>query len=183
MSPPTTTRVPIEAGYFTIPDDPQEAPRLLGSRCRSCGEHFFPRRAICAKCLHRGTDDVELGPSGTLYTWTYVHVPMFGKLDAEAEGYGVGQVDLPEGPRVQAILSGGPEDFEIGMPMRLDLEKLRENKQGEDVVIFRFRPDASPAEPGAQRGEAERSPGASPAQPGAQRGAAERSPSTRGGAA
>ena len=38
------SRRPIEDGYFTIPDDPAEPPRLLGSRCPACGEVFFPRR-------------------------------------------------------------------------------------------------------------------------------------------
>ncbi|UCE86430.1 MAG: OB-fold domain-containing protein [Deltaproteobacteria bacterium] len=133
-------RVPIEAGFFTIPEARGEPPRLLGSRCRSCGEHFFPRRAICARCLSDDTEDTRLGPRGTLYTYTYVHVPMFGARRAESGGYGVGQVDLPEGPRVQAVLSGGPGDFRIGMPMELDLETLRENRDGEEVVIFRFRP-------------------------------------------
>jgi uncharacterized OB-fold protein len=133
-------RVPIEPGYFTIPEDPDASPRLLGSRCRACGEHFFPRRVVCARCLAQDSEDVELGPRGTLYTWTYVHFPLFGSKRAEHGGYAVGQVDLPEGPRVQAVLSGGPEDFRIGMPMQLELETLRESKQGEDVVIFRFRP-------------------------------------------
>lgn len=133
-------RVPIEPGFFTLPEAPDEAPRLLGSRCRSCGEHFFPRRAICAKCLSDAIEDTLLGPRGTLYTYTYVHVPLFGSRRADAGGYGVGQVDLPEGPRVQAVLSGGPDAFRIGMPMELDLETLRENREGEEVVIFRFRP-------------------------------------------
>ena len=133
-------RVPIEPGFFTIPDDPGEAPRLLGSRCRACGEHFFPRRAICAKCLHEGTDDVLLGPRGQLYTYTYVHFPLFNSKRADAGGYGVGQVDLPEGPRVQCVLRGGPADFHIGMPLTLELETLRENSKGQEVVIFRFAP-------------------------------------------
>lgn len=137
---PAPGRIPIEAGFFTIPDDPAESPRLLGSRCTACGETFFPRRAICAKCLAEGTEDVELGPRGTLHTWTYVHVPLFGSRRADAGGYGVGQVDLPEGPRIQAVLSGGPGDFRIGMAMELELETLRENRAGQEVVIFRFRP-------------------------------------------
>ena len=57
-------RVAIEDGFFTIPDDPADRPRLMGSRCTACGEHFFPRRLVCAKCLHEGTDDVLLGPTG-----------------------------------------------------------------------------------------------------------------------
>jgi uncharacterized OB-fold protein len=115
-------------------------PRLLGSKCRSCGEVFFPRRIACAKCLKRGTEDVLLGPRGTLYTWTYCHIPLFGKLEAKVAGYGVGQIDLPEGPRVQSVLSGRPGDFRIGMPMELDLEVLRRNDQGQELVIYRFRP-------------------------------------------
>jgi uncharacterized protein len=66
-------------------------------------------------------------------------VPMFGKKDS-AGGYGVGQVDLPEGPRVQSILLGGPDDFEIGMELEIDLETLRETADGDEMVIYRFRP-------------------------------------------
>ncbi len=143
MSEAAAVRVPIEAGYFTIPDEPGDAPRLLGSRCRACGEHLFPRRAICAKCLAAETEDVLLGPVGSLYTYTYVHVPLFGSMRAAAGGYGVGQIDLPEGPRVQSVLSGGRDDFRIGMPMQLELETLRRNEAGAEVVIFRFGPAGS----------------------------------------
>ena len=133
-------RVPIEEGYFRVPGDPGEPPVLLGSKCPNCGEVFFPRRMVCAKCLYEGTDDVELSTRGRLWTWTYCSVPLFGKKDADVPGYGVGQVDLPEGPRIQAILLGGPDDFEIGMELDLDLETLRTNSDGDDVVIYRFRP-------------------------------------------
>ena len=133
-------RVPIEPGFFTIPEARGEPPRLLGSRCRACGEVLFPRRAVCAKCLAQDAEDVLLGPRGRLWTWTFVHVPFFGSRRADVGGYGVGQVDLPEGPRIQAVLSGGPGDFRIGMEMELELETLRENKEGQDVVIHRFRP-------------------------------------------
>ena len=133
-------RVPIEEGYFTVPDDPADAPRLLGSRCGACGEHFFPRRHVCARCLAEGCEDVLLGPRGRLWTWTYVQVPLFAKKDARVDAYGVGQVDLPEGPRVQSILLGGPADFRIGIDVELDLETLRTDDDGREVVNFRFRP-------------------------------------------
>lgn len=136
-------RLPIEPGYFTAPDDPAEPPRLLGSRCPACGESFFPRRLVCARCLHEGCDDVELGPRGRLWTWTFVHVPLFAKKDGSVGAYGVGQVDLPEGPRVQSILVGGRDEFAIGMELELDLEPLRTDESGDEVVIFRFRPVAS----------------------------------------
>ena len=133
------SRVPIEDGFFTVPDDPAEPPRLLGSRCQACGEVFYPRRFVCARCLNEGTDDLELGPRGQLYTWTYVHVPLFAKKNAKVSAYGVGQVDLPEGPRVQAILTGGPDDFTIGMDLELELEVLGPDKDDNDIVIYRFK--------------------------------------------
>lgn len=152
MSETRPARVPIEPGFFTIPHVPSQTPRLLASRCRRCGETFFPRREVCCVCFSRDLEPTEIGPRGTLYTYTYVRVPMFGRKRAgEGDpGYGVGQVDLPEGPRVQAVLSGGPEDFRIGMEMELELEALRENAEGQEVVIFRFRP-VQTGSPGADR--------------------------------
>ena len=133
-------RVPIADGFFTVPDDPADRPRLLGSRCQACDEVFFPRRHVCAKCLHEGCDDVELSPRGTIYTWTYVHVPLFAKAAADVTGYGVAQIDLPEGPRVQAILVGEADEFRIGQEVETDLEVLRTDDDGNEVVIYRFRP-------------------------------------------
>ncbi len=134
------TRVPIEAGFFTVPEDREEPPRLLATRCNACSEVFFPRRLVCAKCLSQDVSETEVGPRGTLYTWTFVHFPMFGSSNPNMTRYGVGQVDLPEGPRVQGVLSGKRDEFRIGMEMELELETLRENQAGDEIVIFRFRP-------------------------------------------
>jgi uncharacterized protein len=134
-------RVPVKAGYFTVPDDPAEPPRLLGSRCEACGEHYFPRRHVCARaaCLSERLVDVELSPRGTLYSYTFVHFPLFGSTRVEHIGYGVGQVDLPEGPRIQLPLAGRQEDFRVGMALEAELEPMREDGDRE-VVIIRFRP-------------------------------------------
>jgi uncharacterized OB-fold protein len=75
-----------------------------------------------------------------------LHVPLFAKRDRRVGSYGVAQVDLPEGPRVQGILVGESNDFRIGMEVDLDLEALGEDADGDEVVIFRFRP-VDPAAP------------------------------------
>ncbi len=98
---------------------------------------------MCARCLHEGCDDVELGPTGTLLHLDLRARPALRQdATARSSAYGVGQVDLPEGPRVQAILVGGADDFRIGMELELDLESLRHDEDGNEVVIFRFRPTA-----------------------------------------
>jgi len=142
MTEAARRRVPIKAGYFTVPDNPAEPPKLLGAKCNTCGEHYFPRRAICARaeCLSDDTHDVELGPRGTLYSYTFVHFPLFGSMNIEhMDGYGVGQIDLPEGPRVQLPLAGKQGDFHIGQTLQAELDTLREDG-GHDLVIVRFRP-------------------------------------------
>ena len=140
MAEQARPRVPIKPGFFTIPDDPRQTPGLLGTVCRDCGEHFYPRRAICGKCMSERTADVELEARGTLYSYTFVHLPLFGSTNMEhAAGYGVGQIDLPEGPRVQAPLAGKQAEFRVGQTVRGELNVLREDG-AQDVVIVRFRP-------------------------------------------
>jgi uncharacterized OB-fold protein len=139
----------LKQGYFTIPDDPSSPPRLLGTRCEDCGEHFFPRRKVCAKCLSERTSETLLGPGGTLYSYTFVHFPLFGSTRMEHVGYGVGQVDLPEGPRVQVPLAGKQDDYRVGMELEAELEPIRD--EGEtSVVILRFRPVSGAATGGAR---------------------------------
>ena len=127
--------LPLEPHLFRFDDD---RPVLLGSTCGACGETFFPRRRLCAVCGDPA-DDVELSQEGELYSWTYVHVPFFGRRQVDAEGYGVGQVDLPEGVRVQTVLTGERDAWRIGERMRVDAEVV-DHADGGDVAIFRFRP-------------------------------------------
>jgi len=70
MSVEAPPRIPIESGFFTIPDTPGEPPRLLACRCRSCGEHLFPRRQVCARCLAPDLEETRIGPRGRLHTDT-----------------------------------------------------------------------------------------------------------------
>lgn len=140
MSAAAKPRVPIKPGFFTVPDDPSVAPKFLATKCEQCGEFFFPRRQVCAKCLSERTTAVELDGKGTLYSYTFVHLPLFGSTNLEhMDGYGVGQIDLPEGPRIQAPLAGKQAQFSVGIAVEAELDALREDG-GRDIVIIRFRP-------------------------------------------
>jgi uncharacterized OB-fold protein len=128
----------LEPGILDLADP--AGPRLVGARCRVCGERYFPRRHRCAKDTCLGPcEEVRLGTTGTLYTWTYVPTPKYGRLSVGDEPFLVGQVDLDDGPRVQGILVGPPEGMAIGMRMRLDLDVVREDEQGA-VVTYCFVP-------------------------------------------
>jgi len=135
-------RVPIKAGFFTVPAG-AAPPLILGSRCDDCGEHFFPARRVCAKCNSLKLSAAEMNGSGTLYSYTWVYLPLFGATNVEyKDGYGVGQIDLDAGPRLQMPLAGAREDFHVGMRLSAELDVVRQDKEGRDVVSLRFRPIA-----------------------------------------
>ena len=143
MSEAPRVRVPIKEGYFSIPDDPAAVPNVVVSRCQDCNEHFFPKRLVCGKCLSRRLETVEVEARGTLYSYTWVHMPLFGSMRIEhMDGYGVGQIDLPEGPRVQLPLAGKKAEYSVGMRLVGEVEPLREDA-GRDICILRFRPAGS----------------------------------------
>ncbi len=83
MSGTARARRPMKQGYFTVPENPAEPPKLMGTVCKDCGEYFFPKRVVCAKCLSENTGDAMLGPQGTLYSYTFVHFPLFGSTKVE----------------------------------------------------------------------------------------------------
>lgn len=65
---------------------------LVGSRDTLTGQVYFPPRALSADGALRETETVELSRQGTLYTWT------------RFAGTSFGQIDLPEGVRIQTLL-------------------------------------------------------------------------------
>jgi uncharacterized protein len=127
---------PLDGWLFRVNGD---TPVLLGSRCETCNESFFPRRRICPICLG-DLRALELSGRGELYSHTFVHGRSAAWGKVYGEGYGVGEVDLTDGPRIQTVLTGEAESWEIGMPMRIDLEVVDQSDQ-EAVVMFCFRPD------------------------------------------
>ena len=134
-------QVPLEEGYFTMPTTAGERPKLLGSYSPEAKTYFFPRRRRCP-ITESPVQDVELSTEGTLYSYTFVVSPWMGKnkFSESVMGHGVGQVDLPEGVRVQTIIDGDMGDWEIGMKMGTELHPLMPDKDGNELCTFRFAP-------------------------------------------
>jgi uncharacterized OB-fold protein len=116
-----------------------DGPVLLGSKCTNCGLHFFPPRWECAVDQAACTD-VDLSRDGVLHVATYVHFPAYGKSTMSSQGYGVGRVDLPEGVRIQVILTGDRDRWVHGAPMRLVTESVGEDAEGRRRLAYRFAP-------------------------------------------
>lgn len=50
----------------------KEHQRVMGTRCPSCRRVLVPARAFCDACFERTEDWVEVGPEGTLETFTII---------------------------------------------------------------------------------------------------------------
>ena len=96
-------RNPISEGIFTGPPD---APRLIGSRCGSCGIVAFPSQDACPRCASTGMAEHPLARRGRLWAWTTQEVPppsppYTGPTGDDFVPFGVGYVELGGEVRVE----------------------------------------------------------------------------------
>ncbi|MFQ5557499.1 MAG: Zn-ribbon domain-containing OB-fold protein [Acidimicrobiales bacterium] len=130
----TVVAASFRPGEFTV--DPDGTGHLLGSRCRGCEAHFFPVRQACARCLGTDLETVRFSREGVLYTYTVVRQ----STPAFEVPYLLGYVDLPEGVRVMAQLTGDEADIAIGSPMVLRVEPFGVDDDGDELLGYRFAP-------------------------------------------
>ena len=140
---PETPAKPIADGLFTWPSD---APRLIASRCTRCGAVAFPAQQSCPKCTSEAVEETLLSREGELWTWTIQRFPPPHPWVGDPktfEPFGVGYVELPEGIRVEGILTtADPDALEIGQTMELVTHPYGEAEDGTPLVTFAFAPVA-----------------------------------------
>lgn len=94
-----------------------EGPRLIGCRCDACGTLSFPKRSVCFSCGNRVLSEELLTPQGRLYSYTVVHVS-----SSRPVPYTIGYIDLDDGVRLLATISGETDALRPDMPMTLRAE-------------------------------------------------------------
>lgn len=137
-------QIPAVKGWFTMP--PQE-PRLIASRCKSCGHYAFPKATTCRNPDCPKAEPLEealLSRRGKLWTYTinYYSPPPPYHAPTPFVPFGVAVVELPEGLKVQGQIATDCdlEALKVGMEMELIIEKLYEDDQGNEVVAWKFKP-------------------------------------------
>ncbi len=90
---------------------------LEGTRCATCGRHFYPPRTFCPDCRRDGKIiSHRFSGTGTVITWTVIHNGN-DQYDYLAP-YPIAIVQLDEGPRLTAPLACDPDAVSIGMKVR-----------------------------------------------------------------
>jgi uncharacterized OB-fold protein len=106
--------------------------RLEASKCKGCGSVWFPPRLICADCGKRQFEQVTLADRGKVQTFTVIRVAP-SEFCNQAP-YAIGIVELDDGVMLQCqIADCAPEDLKIGMPVKIEFRKVKE--EGEAGII------------------------------------------------
>lgn len=123
-----------------IPDSPDDKPYLIGSRCSICGYTCFPKKLVCVRCRRDDTmNEIKLGPYGTLENYAVMQV---GPPDFPPP-YIMGYVRLKEGALVFTLITGCEARdavLNIGEEMELVVKKIREDRDGNNLLGWKFRP-------------------------------------------
>lgn len=136
-------RIPIREGLWRINDRGEEY--LIGSRCTSCREIFFPNKtgdfASCTHCQSTDLEEVPLSNQGKITSFTVVYQKPTGGFYRGVVPYSYGFVILPEGIKLQTLFTGYDlEKIETGMDASLVIEELFENTDGDSVCTYKFKP-------------------------------------------
>jgi len=118
----------------------RDSGRILGVRCKKCSQVFWPPRSTCGRCFSQLPQDdmVEIGPCGTLQSFTKVHYSEAVLPRPAPFVYGIVQLDGADTGMAHFINDSGAVPLEIGMRMRA---VFSEKRNGNILDIDCFRPD------------------------------------------
>jgi len=128
--------------YLQLPKAEGEKAYLAGIKCKSCGAAYVGKRMACGKCSAVDDfEDLRFSDHGTLRAFTIVYrtapgieVPFIAAI-----------IDMPEGTAVRANIGGVEPEGEkvaalLGKKLEMYTEKARTDQEGNDVIVFKFRP-------------------------------------------
>ncbi|MEW6669818.1 MAG: OB-fold domain-containing protein [Thermodesulfobacteriota bacterium] len=133
-------QVPFEEGLWRSPSEGQ-APQLIGSRCPSCGEIFFPRKkkGLCTHCYHAGLEEILLSGKGKIATFTIAEQAPAGGFYHGPVPFAYGAVDLIDGVEVQTLFAGDLYALRVGMDVEMIIDKLFDDGEGNQIMTYKFK--------------------------------------------
>lgn len=113
---------------------------LIGTKCTTCGDSFFPPRKLCPNCRRKGKiEDYKFSGKGEIesYTIAYSLPKGFGYMRPMI----VAIVKLAEGPLVTTqIVDAAIEDIHVGRKVESCFRKVIEDgKSGIIRYAYKFR--------------------------------------------
>jgi uncharacterized OB-fold protein len=126
--------------FLRIPEDSSVKPYLVGAKCKNCGTVYLGARMGCSRCMStEPMEEIKLSDHGELHVFSIVHQSAPGIPTP----YIAAIVDLPEGVSIRCNIEGvepDPKNLKFGMPVEMYTETVHVDKEGNEIVAFKFRP-------------------------------------------
>jgi uncharacterized OB-fold protein len=136
-------KIPLKEGFWKISSEAGGKPQLIGSKCTSCGEVFFPKKEKnwCVHCNQTRLEETVLSRKGKIGTFSVVLQQPGGGFYKGPVPYAYGCVTLNDGLKLETLFTTDNFDaLKVGMDVELVIEKLYEDDDGNDVETFKFQP-------------------------------------------
>ena len=120
--------------------------RLVGSKCKKCGELWWPRRVseVCPNCHSRDFEEYEFSHEGEVFSFMQDSVPMplMGMHVYGRDRRIIASVKLKEGVCIfpTEIVDCKLEELKEGMKVRLVVRKLRRANNGNWLYGYMWTP-------------------------------------------
>lgn len=113
---------------------------FLGARCERCDITYVPPRTYCEKCFARLEDHyIQIGTTGTVYTYTVLHKNLDGSRKEEPVIMAMVRLDGTDGGMVHCLGEVEPSQVHIGMKVKAVIMPKKE-RVGEINDIKYFKP-------------------------------------------
>ncbi len=102
---------------------------LVGTKCRTCNQVFFPQRILCSECRRKGDlVEFQFSGNGKILSHTIVRVPPEGF--EKYTPYAVAIIELQEGARISGQIVGDINKVESGKNVKTVFRRMHEDGSG-----------------------------------------------------
>lgn len=135
-------QVPFKKGMLTEPLSPIENVSLKGVKCNSCGAMALGSRKYCINCTSKEVEDHVFSKYGEVAMHTVIrHSPPPPYPKDKFRPFPTAWVKLEEGLYILTELTDiALEDVKTGMKVEMYAQKGWEDENGNDVIMYKFRP-------------------------------------------
>lgn len=114
------------------------SPYLRATRCKSCGQVYFPAREMCTECYSTDMEPVAL-KDAEIHVHSVVNIGVKGFKTP----YILAWVTFEEGVRIVAQIdypTEKAEELKVGQKLKVSYGCLRELEDGTQVMGYKFKP-------------------------------------------
>lgn len=130
----TVVKIPPRIGRWEVAKHGEVS--LIGTRCTTCSETFFPEHRPCGKCGSAATEEVRLKGPATLRSYTIVHQLPTGFSGPLVVGY----AELEGNTLVLAPIDATRDQLKEGLLLTVHVGVTRIGDDGEPMMSYRFKP-------------------------------------------